>query len=112
MSQDASKKKYQEENTTTSTEEHTAAQTAASAAEGARRRVIAALVILWVVIGIIGFVYSILCFGMSGSMAEKVVGLLLSIFFGPFYWIYYFANSSYCMPLSAKMNSGSTKRNK
>jgi hypothetical protein len=51
---------------------------------------------LWTVSGIAAFIMSIVCFARSGTMAQQVVGLLLAIFFGPFYWIYYFILSSYC----------------
>lgn len=53
-------------------------------------------IFLWIVVGIAAFIMSIVCFGRSGSTAEHIVGLLLSIFFGPFYWIYFLAVSSYC----------------
>lgn len=54
------------------------------------------LVLLWAAIGIAAFIMSLLCFGRSGTMAHQIVGLLLAIFVGPFYWIYYFAVGSYC----------------
>ena len=55
-----------------------------------------AFIIIWVVLGIIAFIYSLICFGKSGSGLEKVVGLVLAIFFGPLYWIYYIAVKNYC----------------
>lgn len=51
---------------------------------------------LWFIAGIAAFVWSIACFGYSGTMLEKIVGLLISIFFGPFWFIYKFAVKSYC----------------
>jgi len=53
-------------------------------------------VIFWTMAGLIAFGMSLVCFGYKGSMAEKVLGLLLALFFGPFYWIYYMASGSYC----------------
>lgn len=53
-------------------------------------------VFLWFFVGIAAFIMSLLCFGKSGSTAQHVVGFLLALFFGPFYWIYYFAAASYC----------------
>lgn len=53
-------------------------------------------IFLWIAVGVAAFVMSIVCFGRSGSTAQHVVGLLLAIFFGPFYWIYFLAVSSYC----------------
>ncbi len=52
--------------------------------------------VVWIILGIIAFIMSIACFGFSGSMAEKVIGLLLACFFGPFYWLYFYFNKSYC----------------
>lgn len=59
-------------------------------------------VILWVFVGLAAFIMSLVCFGRSGSTAQHIIGLLLSIFFGPFYWIYYFAVSSYCKKVGGK----------
>jgi len=53
-------------------------------------------VLLWIVFGIAAFVMSIICFGYSGTSAQHVIGLLLAIFFGPFYWIYFLVVKSYC----------------
>ncbi len=52
--------------------------------------------VVWIILGIIAFIMSIVCFGFSGSMIEKVIGLLLACFFGPFYWLYFYFNKSYC----------------
>lgn len=52
--------------------------------------------IIWIIIGIIAFIVSLFCFGFSGSTTEKIIGLLLAIFFGPFYFIYFFFNKNYC----------------
>ncbi len=52
--------------------------------------------IIWMIIGIIAFITSIICFGYSGSMTEKVIGLLLALIFGPFYFLYFYLNKNYC----------------
>jgi hypothetical protein len=52
--------------------------------------------ILWVGFGLLAFVFSLVCFGYSGSVLEKIVGIVLALLFGPFYFIYYFASASYC----------------
>lgn len=52
--------------------------------------------LIWVIAGIIAFVYSLVCFGRSGSTVEKILGLLLAIFFGPLYFIFLGFNKSYC----------------
>jgi hypothetical protein len=54
------------------------------------------LVGLWVLAGLAAFIMSLVCFGKSGSTSEHVLGLLLAMFFGPFYWIYYFVSQTYC----------------
>jgi len=58
--------------------------------------VIIAFVLLWVILGFSAFIMSLVCFGYSGTLAHHVIGLLLSIFIGPFYWIYFFSMKSYC----------------
>lgn len=57
---------------------------------------------LWILAGIAAFVMSLVCFGRSGSTAQQVVGLLLAIFFGPLYWIYYFVVGSYCQKITRR----------
>jgi hypothetical protein len=51
---------------------------------------------LWALAGIAAFITSLLCFGRTGTFGDKVLGLILSIFFGPIYWIYFWANREYC----------------
>jgi len=52
--------------------------------------------LIWIVAGLSAFLMSIMCFGSSGSTSDKVVGLVIYIFFGPFYWLYYAVNKKYC----------------
>ncbi len=52
--------------------------------------------IIWMILGIIAFITSIVCFGFSGSITEKILGLVLAILFGPFYWLYFYFNKNYC----------------
>lgn len=51
---------------------------------------------LWTVAGIAAFIMSIVCFGRSGTTGQHVIGLVLAILFGPFYWIYYYVAKGYC----------------
>lgn len=56
-------------------------------------------VTLWVIFGIIAFIWSLICFGRQGTVAAKVGGLVLSILFGPLALIYIVLmqqNTSYC----------------
>lgn len=57
---------------------------------------LAILLFVWVVAGIVGFLWSIMCFGRSGTMSQQIVGLLLAVFFGPLYWLYFFSVKKYC----------------
>jgi len=52
--------------------------------------------VVWVIFGIAGFVMSLVCFGFSGSVAEKLIGVVLAAILGPWYWAYYYLSSSYC----------------
>ena len=52
--------------------------------------------LLWGLLGLIAFIMSLICFGRSGTLIEKIIGLLLAIFFGPFYFIFYMFNKNYC----------------
>jgi len=52
--------------------------------------------LLWGLLGLIAFIMSLICFGRSGTLIEKIIGLLLAIFFGPLYFIFYMFNKSYC----------------
>ena len=60
------------------------------------RKVLIAFLVLWVVSGLVAFVYSLICIGRSGSTGQHVIGVLLAFFFGPFYWIYYGVSKTYC----------------
>lgn len=66
--------------------------------DSAKRKFYAILTfyVLWALAGLAAFIWSLICFGRSGSFLEKLGGLLLSILFGPFYWIYYAFNKDYC----------------
>jgi len=57
---------------------------------------VAIFAIIWFLIGFIAFIYSLICFGKSGSILDKLVGLFLAVSFGPFYFIYLFFYKSYC----------------
>jgi hypothetical protein len=54
------------------------------------------LILIWVIAGIIAFFASLICMFYNGSVTDKTVGLMMSILFGPFYWLYYIYNANYC----------------
>ena len=53
-------------------------------------------VLIWVLIGLVAFITSIVCFTRSGTTFDKFMGLLLALFFGPFYFLFFAFNKSYC----------------
>lgn len=54
------------------------------------------VVFFWVFLGILGFLWSIICFGKSGDLGYKIVALLLAVFFGPLYWLFFYSVKNYC----------------
>jgi hypothetical protein len=52
--------------------------------------------VIWVLLGIIAFIASIVCFGFSGTIIEKIIGVVIACLFGPFYWLYFYFNKNYC----------------
>ncbi len=61
------------------------------------------VLLVWVVGGIAALIMSITCFGFSGSLGEKAIGLGLAFFLGPLYFIFYGVNKSYCRNLGANV---------
>ncbi len=58
---------------------------------------IAALYIFaWAALGLVAFIWSLVCFKKSGTIEQKVLGLLLAIFIGPLFFIYYKYSPTYC----------------
>lgn len=74
------------------------ADAAAPTDKGAKVRTtfMAVLALAWVLFGIAAFFFSLVCFGRSGSFGEKIFGFFLALVFGPFYFVYYFADGAYC----------------
>ena len=54
------------------------------------------IVILWIVSGFLAFIASIICMFYNSSIGDKMAGLLIALFFGPFYWFFYIYNMNYC----------------
>jgi hypothetical protein len=59
-------------------------------------------VVAWAVLGFGAFVMSLVCFSKKGTGDGNVVGLLLAILLGPFYWLYYLGSGTYCKGIPAK----------
>jgi len=64
--------------------------------EKVRTTFVAVLALSWVLFGVAAFFFSLVCFGRSGSFGEKIFGFFLALVFGPFYFVYYFADGAYC----------------
>ena len=62
---------------------------------------------IWGITGMIAFILSLICFGYSGTIGQKILGFIISIIFGPLYFLYYYFSQSYC-----KSNSVGGKRRK
>lgn len=54
-------------------------------------------VIIWSLLGFIAFIMSIVCFWRSGTFGQHIIGFLIALMFGPFYWFYYKFASGYCI---------------
>lgn len=54
------------------------------------------IAILWGLSGLLAFIWSLMCIGKSGTDTQKIIGILLAMLLGPFYFIYYGLNQSYC----------------
>ncbi len=65
------------------------------------------LVTIWVILGLAGLLASVVCFGFTGSLLEKFLGVLIAIIGGPFYWIYFIYNKGYC---GRRGNPGNRRR--
>lgn len=51
---------------------------------------------MWIIVTIYAIVKSFICAGKSGTTAEKVIGIMLAVFLGPFYLIYLSSVEGYC----------------
>jgi hypothetical protein len=61
-----------------------------------RNVILLVLATVWILAGISAFVYSLYCFTKSGTTAEKILGLILAMIAGPFYFIYVAMYNAYC----------------
>lgn len=51
---------------------------------------------IWLFLGLLSYVASILCLTDVGSFEQKLFGLFLALGFGPFYFVYAMSSSTYC----------------
>jgi hypothetical protein len=55
------------------------------------------VLILYVILAIIAFFYSLMCIGSDSTTSDKLIGLFLMLFTGPCYFIFYIYNTKYCV---------------
>ena len=60
--------------------------------------------IIWIITGIISLLYSLFCFGYDSTLTEKIIGFLIALITGPFYFIYYSYNKNYCKKYKINSN--------
>ena len=51
---------------------------------------------VWVMIGLVAFLWSIYCFGKTGTIFQKFVGIIMAMFMGPLFFFYYRYSPTYC----------------
>ena len=98
--------------TTAATTETTAAATGTptettAAATGQYGMLLLVVIVIFVIVAIYCLIKSLMCFGKSGSTAEKIIGLLIAFFTGPFYLLYLNFNEGYCNNEEPKVFSSS-----
>ena len=65
------------------------------------------VLVIFIIVAIYCVIKSLMCFGKSGSTAEKILGLIIAFFMGPFYLLYLNFNEGYCNAEEPKMLSPS-----
>lgn len=60
-------------------------------------------VLFWILGGVAALIMSLVCFGLSGSTMEKVIGLAIAFFLGPLYFVFYGFNKGYCRNMGANV---------
>ena len=69
------------------------------------------IVFIWMILGLLGFIMSLVCFSYEGTFMENWVGFLSSLVAGPLYWIYFFyASPTYCKSSTKKQLQKSIKQ--
>jgi len=68
----------------------------ATAGENAAGMTLLVFILIWGFFGLVAFIYSFFCFSRSGTFWEKLFGVLIAFFTGPFYFLYLRFNGGYC----------------
>ena len=57
---------------------------------------ISLFILIWIISGFAAFIASFVCLFYNSSVGDKMAGLVMALFAGPFYWLFYIYNSNYC----------------
>ncbi len=58
--------------------------------------VVIGLSVLWALMGLAAFIYSLVCMGKTPSLPRAILGVLMAVLFGPLYFIYWYFDPEYC----------------
>lgn len=67
-----------------------------TAGENAAGMTLLVFILIWGFFGLVAFIYSFFCFSRSGTFWEKLFGIVIAFFTGPFYFLYLKFNVGYC----------------
>ena len=67
-----------------------------TAGESAAGMTLFIFMLIWGFFGLVAFIYSFFCFSRSGTFWEKLFGVVIAFFTGPFYFLYLRFNGGYC----------------
>lgn len=74
----------------------TLSQAIAKVADAGYGVTLGTLAVGWVLLGIAGFVYSIICVGKTKSIWKSLWGITVAVMMGPLFWVYYYVDKDYC----------------
>lgn len=57
---------------------------------------LSALAVGWVLLGVAGFIYSIICVGKTKSIWKGIWGIAVAVMMGPLFWVYHYVDKDYC----------------
>ena len=58
--------------------------------------IIISFAVIILLITCLAYIQAAVCFGYEGAQFNKILALAIALFFGPFYWLYYMFDTSYC----------------
>ena len=58
--------------------------------------IVISFTVIILLITCLAYIQAAVCFGYEGAHFNKMIALAIALFFGPFYWLYYMIDTSYC----------------